>query len=201
MNQSTRRHNDGKARLFIGIPIEDKYCDLIEDNLSELDSGEWNIVSPDNLHLTVLYIGAVDENLIPYIEEIIENICDRTKPISFMGARAIIMRPDEPTMLWIKYDRSKYFESLVADCEKYFKKIGTWEAKRQKAYNKNNNQPLPHITIGRINGGGMLDSLLPPIELSPRLDSFTARKIVLYRSNKDQITGNMNYARLKEWGV
>lgn len=201
MNSNQFINQMDKQKIFIGIPLDEKTASLIEADLSYLDKEIWRATSKENLHITALYIGGVDANLIPYIEEIVENVAARTRPISFIGARAIVMRPDEPTMLWIKYDRSKYFESLVEDLEKYLRKIGTWESKKQKSYNKNSNLPIPHITIARVKGGGMADSLLPPIDISSKLESFTARSIALYRSNRDPITGNISYDLLKIWSV
>ncbi len=190
-----------RNRLFVAIPLDEKYTSQIENDLKYLDDYVWKKTTKENLHLTLLYIGDVEDNLIPYVEEIIENIVSRTRPISFMGGRSLIMQPDEPTMLWLKYDRNKYFENLVNDLEKYFKKIGSWEALKLRRTYKNNNQPIPHITLAKIRGGGMLDSLLPPIDISNKIESFTSRSIVLYRSNRDQITGNISYERLKEWVI
>lgn len=188
-----------KHRLFLGIPLDENYSSQIENKNSLLNLNIWRKIQKDNLHLTVLFIGDVDSEIIPYIEEISENIANRSRPFSFNGGRTKIMQPDKPTMLWIKFERNRWFELLVKDIEGCFKKIGTWEkvlARRQ--YGDSN--PIAHITLAKIKGGGMLDSLLPPFDTDAKTDSFTARKLALYESIRNN-NNETEYKILKEWDL
>lgn len=187
---------NNNVRLFIGIPLPDEYSKKILKLTEYLDDSVWRKTKEHNLHITALFVGEVDETLVPYIEEIVGNVVERIRPISFTGGREIIMQPDQPTMLWIKFDRSRYYENLVSELRGYFKKIGTWQKGQFK-----DKTPIAHITLARIKGGGMLDSLIPPLALSKDLESFTARKMVLYKVVRDKVSGESEYESLFEFDL
>lgn len=191
-------------RLFIGLVIDQKTTDAIMLETTPLDAAYWRVAPPENLHITVLFLGDIGESIIPDVKTIVSNIASRTRPFALTGGRTRIMQPDEPTMLWLRYERNAWFERLVADAEACFKRIGTWEKKLDRKHRKvsgGDRFPIPHITLARIEGGGMLDSLLPPFESDKYMETFMARKMALYYSYHDKKTGATHFEKLEEWDL
>ncbi|HXK38108.1 MAG TPA: 2'-5' RNA ligase family protein [Candidatus Paceibacterota bacterium] len=191
-------------RLFIGLVIDQKLTDAIMQETISLEGGLWRITPASNLHITVIFLGDVLEGIIPDVKTIVENIASRTRPFALTGGRTRIMQPDEPTMLWMRYERNSWFERLVADAESCFKRIGTWERQLDRKHRKTrggDRYAIPHITLARVRGGGMLDSLLPPIESSRATELFMARKIALFSSQYDKKTEAAHYEKLGEWDL
>lgn len=191
-------------RLFVGLVIDQKMTDAIMGETQTLDGELWNITRPENLHITVIFLGDVFEKVIPDVKTIVANIASRTRPFALTEGRTRIMRPDEPTMLWMRYERNPRFEGLVADAETCFKRIGTWERQLDRKHRKTKGGdrfPVPHMTLARIKGGGMLDSLLPPFESDKRMQTFMARKIALFSSEHEKRSGVTHYEKLAEWDL
>ncbi len=190
-------------RLFIAIPLEDRVGLEIDELLFSLDVRSWSRTTKHDLHITALFLGDVFEQIIPDVKTIIGNIASRARPFALRGGRTLIMRPDEPTMLWIRYDRNQWFERLVADLESSFHRVGTWERKldrKQRKQGGGDRFPIPHITLARIRGGGMLDTLLPPLEATALMDNFVVRKIALYETVAGpKNEGAFHYEKLGEW--
>lgn len=188
-------------RLFLGIVIDEKMTHVLMSELIHLDQDLWKITPAENLHTTVIFLGDVSTRIIPDVETIVSNIASRTRPFALTGGRTRIMQPDEPTMLWMRYDRSTWFERLVTDAESCFKRIGTWERQLDRKHRKKGGDryPIAHVTLARIRGGGMLDSLLPPFESNKQTDAFMVRKIALFSSLFEKKTGVTHYEKLAEW--
>lgn len=189
-------------RLFLGVVIDTKTSAAIIEKTAQLDPGYWNITPAENLHTTIIFLGDVYERIIPEVKTIAANIAARTRPFALMGGRTRIMQPDEPTMFWLRYERNQYFEKVVADAEACYHRIGTWEKqldRKQRKTKGGDRFPIPHITLARIKGGGMLDSLLPPFESDRLTESFMVRKIALFSSSHDKKTGRSHYEKLDEW--
>ena len=188
-------------RLFLGIVIDPKLARALAVELSSLDNEIWRVTQEENLHTTIIFLGDVSTRIIPDIETIAGNIASRTRPFALTGGRTRIMQPDEPTMLWMRYERNSWFERLVADAESCFRRIGTWEKQLDRKHRKKGGDrfPIPHITLARINGGGMLDSLLPPLEADKSTDAFMVRKIALFSSIFEKKAGTTHYEKLAEW--
>jgi 2'-5' RNA ligase len=174
----------------------------LTNEVGVLDPESWNITAPEDLHITVLFLGDVMETIIPDVQTIIGNIISRTHPFTLAGGRTLIMRPDEPTMLWMRYERNTSFERLVETMGESFKKIGTWERQLDRKHRKigsGERVPIPHITLARVKGGRMLESLLPPFEANTDEQTFVARKAALFSSVHEKKTGLTHYEKLAEW--
>jgi len=71
-------------RLFIGIPVSDSMQEKIGSLYSkfkDIDS-DMTIVSLENLHITLKYLGMVEENKIPEIIQKLQSVCSAQKTIS-----------------------------------------------------------------------------------------------------------------------
>lgn len=134
-------------RTFISIELTDKIKDNIEKVISRLKEqlAPINWVEKKNLHVTLKFLGNVEENDLGSLEDCVKQCTKGFKPfeLSFAGIGAF---PDlkHPRVLWIGTDVGGDKAKELADnveCE--VSKKGFREEERDFS---------PHLTIGGIKG-------------------------------------------------
>ena len=69
------------CRLFIAIPVPEKYRTILaSQEAANNGQSDFRWVTPENLHVTVFFIGNTQTALIPEIENIIKECVDATSP-------------------------------------------------------------------------------------------------------------------------
>ncbi|MEA3295554.1 MAG: RNA 2',3'-cyclic phosphodiesterase [Patescibacteria group bacterium] len=126
-------------RIFIAINLPNKIKDELsrfQDALNELPV-KW--IKKDNLHITLSFIGKIDDNQILEVGEIVKNIvADYNK--FFVNLIEIDYGPKNifpPRMIWATIGDNSALREINKNLEKSLKL-------------KNDNF-FPHITLGRIN--------------------------------------------------
>ena len=63
-------------RVFLGIPISEEIKNKVKEIGKELNSveGGFKVVKPENLHLTLKFLGEVEEKKIEKIKEIVSSL-------------------------------------------------------------------------------------------------------------------------------
>ncbi len=135
-------------RSFIAIPldagVQKTATRLVKRLAQDKDGIKW--VPTDNLHLTLKFLGDVDNVEIPRIYSCIQNACEGIEPFSmtFTGitalpslekARTIVSSIDEPTGSLVQ---------LVNNLERLLADLGFRPEPRDY---------VPHLTLGRNRGG------------------------------------------------
>ena len=150
-------------------------------------------VNVTNIHLTIVFMGDVQEGQIGPIQEIVKDVCQGYRPfsIAIKGIGLFGSRRD-PRVLWVgldgAIDRMGYFRD---DLQKGLRPFGIKEEKRRFK---------PHLTLGRFRKGARtgihLDDLLSKYHdlTSPEC---IIEKLVLFKS--DLRPGGAVYSKLKEW--
>ncbi len=140
-------------RLFIAIPIEKKWEKIFEkyrDPMGEVAWLRWDALL--KLHVTVLFLGATDEELIPEIEDALSDIVMAQPPFS-LALEKITYAPEgqKASMVWAKWKESPEFRTLCARVREELSYIvGKVDA----------DPILPHTTLARFN-----KKVPPPKEL------------------------------------
>ncbi len=136
-------------RSFIAIPLSDNVSrgtSRLIGRLRETDDGiKW--VPVDNLHLTLKFLGEVDNTLVPKICEVTREICASYGPfeLSFAGTGGFPTL-EKARVLWVGIqDPSGALVKIVSELEKRFADLGFKPEPRDYT---------PHLTIGRTRGGG-----------------------------------------------
>ncbi len=149
-------------RLFIAIPISEEIRENIgkfQEELKSVYNKKVRWVVPENIHLTLKFLGEVDPDKIKIIYGImLESIRDINKfSIEIKGAGVF---PDKtrPRVLWVGcIDTSGYISSIKNNLDKGLKSLKFKKEKRKL---------VPHLTIGRVrNFKGRLDVLPEEVEL------------------------------------
>lgn len=132
-------------RTFISIEIPEEIKNNVETTIGELKlilpSVKW--VDKKNLHITLKFLGWVEDDKLPTIENCLAECVKKFKPftLSFTGMGAF---PDlkRPRVIWVGTGEGSATAKEMADCiEKEAAEKGFREEEREFS---------PHLTIGRI---------------------------------------------------
>ncbi len=150
-------------------------------------------VNVTNIHLTIVFMGNVQEEQIKPIQDTVKEVCQGCGPFSIgINGLGLFGSRRNPRVLWIgldgTIDRMGYFRD---DIQKKLRPFGIKEEKRRFK---------PHLTLGRFRKGartgGHLDDLLSKYHdlTSPEC---IIEELVLFKS--DLKPGGAVYSKLKEW--
>lgn len=135
-------------RTFIAIPIDPpirKAAAQLVDRLSDPgDRMKW--VPIENLHLTLKFLGDVENTEIPRVCEIVRRCCEPIESfrIAFHGAGGF-PTTDRPRVVWAGVtEGGDSLIELVMSLEKELAKLGFKPEARDYQ---------PHLTLGRTRGG------------------------------------------------
>ncbi len=170
-----------KIRTFIAIelPVEVKQvARRIQDQLGESIEGiRW--VKHGNIHLSVKFLGNVEENR---INDIAAAVTNAVKDISVMnlktGQLGIFPNEKRPRILWLGIEGDvPEFIRMYKNCESELSKLG---------YEKDVRENKPHITIGRIRSSKKQKGLINILkDTSIESIEFNADELKLMRSELD----------------
>jgi len=169
---------EDSLRAFIGAKLDfslEEYIVYIENNLKKINMDvKW--VEPQNIHLTLKFLGNIHRKDIPSIQEIIENVFRERKAIKVrltsLGAFPHIHRP---RAIWIGLKSyNDCLERKIPFLENEFCKLGFSKEKREFK---------SHITLGRVRKVISTDTLAKFIEEFPveKKEGFI-EKVSLFKS-------------------
>ncbi len=135
-----------RLRTFIAIDlgktIRDRLVSL-QENFAKITSGvKW--VEPQNLHLTLLFLGEVDDREIPAVCRAAEEVTQPLAafPISVEGA-GCFPNPRRPHSLWVGVGNGVQETCVLHDAlEPPLLALGCYRREERKF--------TPHVTLGRI---------------------------------------------------
>lgn len=131
-------------RLFAAIKIHPspRYISLFNELSSSLRHERIKWVEPENMHLTLKFLGETDEAKIPSICQAIKAASAQSKPFTLKIANSGIFGSHyDPKIIWFGIEKQDELGSLAQNIFTELGKCG-WEADRQNF--------VPHLTIGRI---------------------------------------------------
>lgn len=166
-------------RCFISIPLPEeirKGMLVIQERL-KVSRADVSWTRSEGVHLTLKFLGEVEEKVLPDIEDALGRAASYIKPFS-LDLSGIGIFPDKrrPRVVWIgiKGDVESIIK-LQGSVEKEFGKIGFPAEKRAFT---------PHITLGRIRSPRNVEGLLNLIEEEKdiSIDGFEVLNVHLMRS-------------------
>ncbi len=142
-----------RSFLAFELPLDIK--DIIRRVSEELRQSALKVrwVNVENIHLTIVFMGNIHEQEIPFMNQAIEKVCQRYAPfqvsLTGLGAFPNTMRP---RVIWAGLEgdtiKMSFFKKAL---QKHLKPFGIKEEKRSLK---------PHLTLGRFRNPGPVDSLL-----------------------------------------
>lgn len=156
-------------RLFISIPLPDTMKEALATYMqayqhkSELKQGRW--CAQQNLHITTLFLGNIDKEILPKIELAITEALQMISSFDLPFDRVCFMpNTNRPHMIWAQFAKNDTFSELILSLKKALEPIiGMIEEERK---------PIPHVTLARLKHFFMKEKIrltelqLPPLHVS-----------------------------------
>lgn len=141
-------------RLFFAIPLEDELRQTINNKLSSFyrffPRGTW--VNPENMHITLLFLGEVEKNQIPELRESAIFIANQCQPQSLL-INELGAFPNRTIVKTLYY---------AINHEKWLEDLGYNLRRSMFAFGINDHKSFhPHITLSRFRA---------PVKINSRFD-------------------------------
>ncbi len=166
------------VRAFVAIKIETRVAQKIGEAQSNLNTAFTGIrwVKPENLHLTLKFLGSVGDDKVTPIADALERALHLTPRFS-VACRGLGVFPDirKAKVLWVGLE-GKPLAHLAATVEDALEPMGF--AREKRAFK-------PHLTVGRWrDSAGRSDLLRRELERSQRQDFGTSKvnEVILIQS-------------------
>jgi 2'-5' RNA ligase len=131
-------------RLFIGLKCaEQKYLAMLQWELRKiLPKSQINWVDPANFHITLKFLGDVEDYHINPITKILDNIAHEFRPINLIPNQVGTFGPkNRPHVIWFGYKEDPILTALQLSIDKALASLGFEPEKRKFS---------PHLTLGRV---------------------------------------------------
>lgn len=163
-----------KKRLFLALPLPDSLIDHFFRYQQKLAGIERlkdcgiRLTVRENLHITVLFLGFLEEEKIVLIFEAVKKVCRMITPFSLEFSH-----PEMNRLVWAVFKKNEIYEKLKNLLEEELAGI-IGENFREK-----NKKTLIHATLARFNKEGGKISL-PEMDIAD--SKFISDKILLFES-------------------
>jgi RNA 2',3'-cyclic 3'-phosphodiesterase len=182
-------------RAFLAFELPPEIKSQVQQVSEQLKRSELDMrwVRPENIHLTILFLGDIREGDITAMGRKIENVCSGFHPFE-IHLKGVGFFPDRkrPRILWAGYDGE--IERLSSLKEVLYERLMSFEIK------EDNREFKPHLTLGRFRrperGNPELDRIISRYSDlgSP---SFQVDELVLFKSELKP--HGSEYTRLESW--
>jgi 2'-5' RNA ligase len=131
-------------RLFIGIKIEvtQVLLDLQNDLKKILQSDKINWVDPANFHITLIFLGEVEEILVDPLIKILERLSSASRIFTLTYDRlGFFGTQRQPNVIWFGFKDQEDLSKLKMAIDKATSELG---------FKTDNKEFNPHLTYGRV---------------------------------------------------
>ena len=182
-------------RIFVAIDlpqeIREALASLVNGLRDRLRGVRW--VRPQGVHLTLRFIGEVDEERVEMLRSALREAIPGSSPPFGLHVRGLGVFPESgrPRVLWVAVEQAAgRLSAIQREVELAAMSAGFPEETRPFR---------PHLTVGRFGGGGRLqesESLLEEFR-DARHGSFTVSSVTIFQSLLNP--GGAEYRRLEEY--
>ena len=161
-------------RAFLALPIPDDIAEALVPLQAGIPGARWQ--SRDNMHITLNFLGNVEETDLEILDEILQDIDFQAFPVTVRGVGSFETgKHKEPKILWAGIEKTEALLQLKKKTDQVVKSAGCDVERRRFT---------PHITLARMNKAP-LNKVAGFIEAHNLLElpSFTADKFSLYESH------------------
>ncbi len=180
-----------KFRSFIAVEIDatEEIRTFIRD--VEATDANINMVDPDKIHITVKFLGDVDEDIVPAIGEKVRFVLEDRGPfvLNLKGVGAFPSL-DYMKVVWIGTDEKEEFSEIAHRMEEELVALGF--DREQRSFS-------PHITVGRVKGGRNKNRLRAVLD-DYREHDFGKQKVNKLKLKKSELKREgPEYTTIKEY--
>ena len=167
-----------QIRAFIALELNKevkKELANIQKKLKEID-GDIAWVDPENFHLSLNFLGNIDQGSVPTIEKILKNVCKKIKEFQLaLDILGVFPYVSSPRVIWIGIGSGYNSVTLANTLIDAGLKENNFRIKEKHFH--------PHITLGRAKNIRDIDSFSKMIDtLKPHCRSIDIKKLTLFKS-------------------
>ena len=168
-------------RSFIAIELPEEIRTILSGAQDELKQTQADVkwVKPENIHLTLKFLGDIEQDLIKKIHPILNEIAQKSSSFSlYLSNLGAFPKLQYPRVIWIGLTNDRGVLEIANDLEKQLIKIGLPAESRGFS---------SHITLGRVRSGINRKALTEKLEFlnrnlsSPRPE-FKVLNLTLFKS-------------------
>ena len=180
-----------RIRSFIAIELSPDIIGGIAGIQERLRSSGADVrwVKPDGIHLTLKFLGDIEEGDVDNIANCMKSSADGTSPFT-VEIKEVGTFPNlrNPRVLWVGVTENSSLSVLQSKIEKTLKGIG---------FPRENRPFRPHLTMGRVKSPKLKDKLIEALEKerTQELGTMPVEELILFRS--DLRPGGAIYTRLR----
>jgi 2'-5' RNA ligase len=146
----------GQVRAFIAIKVTPLPIILNFEQDIENTGAKVKLVEPENIHITLKFLGDIDEEIVPKVEQIIKEVVTEYKPFTLkLKGTGFFPNRNYLKVLWVGIHDTKALETLASDLNKQLVTLGFKQDRRGFS---------PHLTIGRVKSAKNKNLLLNIVE-------------------------------------
>jgi RNA 2',3'-cyclic 3'-phosphodiesterase len=171
--------NSEEVRGFIAVELPETVKTFLRDISSELQQCRADVkwVRPENIHVTLKFLGNVRGDLIPAVENLMKSILigqpAMDMRVSGLGAFPGLSRP---RVIWAGLkDASGRLAPLATELDKALEPLGFEREKRPFS---------PHLTLGRVRSNSGIRELVEAVRM--KMDAagpnFVAGRVIFFES-------------------
>lgn len=141
-------------RLFIALPLEAPVKDALGRiiTLFKQKGGSVKWVKPDNVHLTLRFLGETDENLVNEIKQQIDEAVKSHRQVqTSIATLGGFPNLNRPRVIWVGIEQNiEALAKMARDIEHRMRSLG---------FEKEKKQFKAHLTLGRVRHNKGLENL------------------------------------------
>lgn len=165
-------------RAFIAVDLDPALKAAVQDLIRALEGtrAEVRWTKPGGYHLTLKFLGEIDEPTVERVKAVLRAAASRHKafPLRLHGTGAF---PGErgPRVLWLGIEAGPELTALQSDLE---------AALEAEGFLREGRPFKPHLTLGRVKGPDRLDKVMAELakHADDDLGGMTAVKVALFES-------------------
>lgn len=140
-----------KKRLFIAIPLAPDFKEAFVNSSKRRDLFWVRWTVPENLHITVCFLGGVEESLVARIIEKLEEVLTHMRLFSLEFKEIVFAPPGRPPqMIWGVFKRNDSYSNLAKSVERAMKEFIETPSDREQ---------IPHVTLARFKNADALQGI------------------------------------------
>ncbi len=171
-----------QVRVFLAIPLTEHFREVLLLKQAALETKGFRWTKPENLHITLAFIGEVPAHNLPDLVSKVEVLGRHARFSLHAKALEPVRRRGKIDMLWATFETSNAFTDIASEASSVLK------LKPQK--------PVPHVTLARSQRNA--DAYLNPASI-PFSDSLLLPVTGIELWSSVLKPGGSHYTSLHRW--
>lgn len=146
-----------KKRLFIAIPLSESWLDAFGDfqkrcdkEFDLKDERDFRWTKVDNLHITICFLGWIEDEKLPEISQRLKEVLERVKHFELEFEEIIFAPPHRtPYMIWGVFKDRRQYQELVKSVNEAMREFS------EEVVSEEGRESIPHSTLARFKDKGL----------------------------------------------